>query len=517
MFAADAGWGDTGFREDRVKRGNAARRPGWGICMEEEQREEHQMGLRELLAIARRRWVWIAVPLMLGPIGGYLFSLKITPVFTSQAFVLVEQQKVPDTFVPSMVTDQLETRLLTMQEQILSRTRLQTLIEQFGLYKNDIRRVSTDELVARLKKDIKVTTIRPDASNTLRGFYVAVDADSPGTAQKVCAQVLSMFMEENVNVRSKRAEDTTEFLAAQLEDAKKRLDENDSKLAEFKTRYIGRLPTDEQSNLQMLATLSSRLDAVNEAIAQAHQQRVTQSSILAQRIGSAANVHLPGGKVSDLEKQLVDLHSQLSALEAQYTPEHPDVVAVKSQIAALQQQLESARTSASQGSAAASSQVPDDAESAQLRASVQALDESIKTKRAEQARLEQQTSSFQARIQLSPMVEEQFKGLTRDYESALQNYNDLLTKKTQAEMVRDLEQRREGEQFRVMDAPAFPTKPSWPDRRKFALAGLAAGFALGVIFSAVLEFKERFIRTERDVETHLGFPILAVIQNLEPR
>jgi uncharacterized protein involved in exopolysaccharide biosynthesis len=115
------------------------------------------------------------------------------------------------------------------------------------------------------------------------------------------------------------------------------------------------------------------------------------------------------------------------------------------------------------------------------------------------------------------MVEEQFKGLTRDYENALQFYNDLLNKKTQAEMVRDLEQRREGEQFRVMDAPALPTQPSWPNRQKFALAGLGAGLALGIAFSFVFEFRERFVRTQRDVRAHFALPILAVIPDLEPK
>ncbi len=484
--------------------------------MDEEQQQQSSLGPQEILAIARRRWLWIVIPLLIGPVVAYMISRKITPVFTSQAFVLVEAQKVPDTFVPSMMTDQLETRLLTMQEEILSRTRLQTLIDQFGLYKSDRPRVSMEELVGRLKKDVKVTTLRPDATSTLRGFYVAVNADSPRLAQKLCSQVLAMFMEENVKARSQRAEDTTEFLTGQLDDAKHKLDENDSKLAEFKTRYMGRLPTDEQNNLQMLSSLSTRLDAINEAVAQARQQKVTQSSMLAQRTGSVGNAHLPAGKVTDLEKQLSDLRAQLVTLESQYTPEHPDVVAVKSQIASLQGQLQAARTSPPQATVQPSVQI-DDADTAQLRASIQALDDNIKMKRAEQARLEQEISSFQARIQLSPVVEEQFKGLTRDHESALQFYNDLLTKKTQSEMIRDLEQRREGEQFRVMDAPDLPAKPSFPDRQKFAFGGLGGGFALGAALAAMLELKERFIRTEKDVQTHLGLPVFTVIPNLEPK
>jgi polysaccharide chain length determinant protein (PEP-CTERM system associated) len=479
--------------------------------------EERQMGVQEILAIARRRLWWIVVPVIVGPIAGYLVSLKITPVFTSQAFVLVEQQKVPDTFVPSMVTDQLETRLMTMQDQILSRSRLQPLIEQFGLYKDDLGRASMDELVGRLRKAIKVTPIRPDSSNALRGFYVAVDADNPATAEQVCSRVLSMFMDENLNARSKRAEDTTQFLTGQLNDAKRRLDENDSRLADFKTRYLGRLPTDEQSNLQMLSTLSSRLDAVNEAIAQAQQQRVMQSSLLAQQSASARVEHGTAAKPNDLEKQIADLRAQLATLETRYTPEHPEVVKTKGQIEALQRQLDLARAAPPEPDSPAIVAVPENPESAQLRASIAAIDDSIKSKRAEQARLEAQISSFQARIQLSPVVEEQFKGLTRDYESALQFYNELLTKKTQSEMVRDLEQRREGEQFRVMDAPGLPSKPSSPDEQKFTLGGLISGFALGALLAAILEMKERFIRTEKDIETHVGIPILGVIQNLDPR
>jgi polysaccharide chain length determinant protein (PEP-CTERM system associated) len=479
--------------------------------------EERQLGVQEILAIARRRLWWIVVPVIVGPIAGYLVSLKITPVYTSQAFVLVEQQKVPDTFVPSMVTDQLETRLMTMQDQILSRSRLQPLIEQFGLYRGDLGRASMDELVARLRKAIKVTPIRPDSSNALRGFYVAVDADNPATAEQVCSRVLSMFMDENLNARSKRAEDTTEFLTGQLNDAKRRLDENDSRLADFKTRYLGRLPTDEQTNLQMLSTLSSRLDAVNEAIAQAQQQRVMQSSLLAQQNASAPAAHATTAKPSDLEKQITDLRAQLATLETRYTPEHPEVVKTEGQIEALQRQLDLARSATPEPESPAIVAVPENPGSAQLRASVAAIDDSIKSKRAEQTRLEEQISAFQARIQLSPVVEEQFKGLTRDYESALQFYNELLTKKTQSEMVRDLEQRREGEQFRVMDAPALPSKPSSPDEQKFTLGGLISGLALGALLAAILEMKERFIRTEKDIETHVGIPILGVIQNLEPR
>jgi uncharacterized protein involved in exopolysaccharide biosynthesis len=136
-------------------------------------------------------------------------------------------------------------------------------------------------------------------------------------------------------------------------------------------------------------------------------------------------------------------------------------------------------------------------------------------KKTEQTRLVQEMAELQARIQLSPKVEEDFKGLTRDYESSLQFYNDLLTKKTQSEMVRDLEQKREGEQFRVVDPPSLPSKPSFPDRQKFSLGGFAVGIAFGALLAFFLDFRERFIRSEQDITNYLQIPILATIADLD--
>lgn len=215
-----------------------------------------------------------------------------------------------------------------------------------------------------------------------------------------------------------------------------------------------------------------------------------------------------------MEKQLADLRAQLEELEARYTPDHPEVTDIKRQIQLLQRKLQQTTESENQSnpSVGVSEETP---EVAQLRASVQAIDEGLKAKSAEQIRLEQEIASYQARIQLSPLVEEQYKVLTRDYNSALQFYNDLLAKKTQSEMVRDLEQQREGEQFHVMDAPPLPSKPRSPDRVKFSLGGLASGFALGVLLTAILEFSKRLVRTEHDVSVYLQIPLLGIIQDLE--
>lgn len=474
-----------------------------------------QIGIREVLAIVKRRFWWIVIPVFLGPILGWVVSLKIKPVYTSQAFVLVEQQKVPDAFVPSVVTDQLENRLMTMKDQILSRSRLEPIVRRLNLYNEDAKRVPIEVLVSRLRKSITVTPIRPEGSNSLRGFYVAASTDQPRLAQEVCTEVLSMFTTDSLKARAQRAEDTTSFLSGQLAEAKRKLDDSDAKLAAFKSQYFGRLPTDEQSNLQMLATLSTQLEAANQAVAQAQQQKVIQEAMIAQQVSSQQASAGGSNSPSDLERELTSQRARLVALQARYTAEFPDVIKAKAEIQSLEQQLAVARKNRAETAPATAPSVIDTPELAQLRVSLKSAESNIRLRQAEQVRLERQIGSVQARVRSSPMVEEQFKELSRDYEVSQRFYNDLLSKKSQSEMVTDLERSDGAEQFRVVDPPDLPASPSSPKKIKFVAGGLAMGLLLGLALAFWFEMKERFIRTEEDVQLYLGLPTLAGISNLQ--
>ena len=152
----------------------------------------------------------------------------------------------------------------------------------------------------------------------------------------------------------------------------------------------------------------------------------------------------------------------------------------------------------------------------QMRVALRLTEENIRSKRVEQSHLEEQVQALQSRLQLSPVVEERYKALTRDYETALQFYNDLLSKETQSEMSTNLERQQEGEQFGVMDAPDLPANPTFPDRLKFGLSGLGAGFALGIAMALLLERRENFLRTEDDVVKILALPVLISIPEVKP-
>jgi polysaccharide chain length determinant protein (PEP-CTERM system associated) len=477
--------------------------------MEEEKR---QLGISDALAIMKRRFWWILLPALLAPAIGIGLTFVVTPVYTSKAFVLIEQPKVPDKFVTQVSTDQLDTRLMTLQQQILSRSRLEPIIVRLGLYKDKAGKWSMEEMVERLRKSIDVQLITPEGSARVpSGFYITASADSARTAQEVCTDILSMFMEENLKLREQRAAGTTDFLAGQLEESKRKLDIHDAQLAEFKGKYLGQLPTDEQPNLEMLTTTRTRLETLNQELSQAQQQRIIQESALSQL--NAKKAAPSGVSSSDLQQELTTLQEQLTSLQSRYTDDHPDVRKTKSQIRALQSQIRLANSTTA--APLKDEPVVDTAELRQMRVALRLTEENIRSIRIEQSHLEGQVRTLQSRLQLSPVVEERYKALTRDYETALQFYNELLSKKTQSEMSTDLERRQEGEQFGVMDAPDLPAKPTFPDRLKFGLSGLAAGLALGIGSALLIERRENFIRTEDDVVQILELPVLSSIPELK--
>jgi len=479
----------------------------------ESMEEEKQLGIRQILDIVKRRIWWILIPALLGPAIAIGITFAIKPSYTSTSFVLIEQPKVPDKFVTQVVTDQLDARLMTLQEQILSRSRLEPIVLRLGLFKDKGDKISMDEKVEKLRKAIDVKMITPEGSGRVpSGFYITAKSDTAQSAQQVCTEILSMFMEENLKLRQQRAAGTTQFLSEQLQESKRKLDEHDAQLAEFKGKYLGQLPSDEQRNLEMLTSARTRLETLNQEVSQAQQQKIIQESAISQL--SARKTTSAGSDPTELDKELTSLRAQLAALQSRYTSEHPDIVKLKTQIQLVQNQLKAQNASSAEPASKDEAAV-DTPEMRQLRVALRLTEENIRSKRTEQAHLEEQVRTLQSRLQLSPVVEERYKALTRDYETALQFYNELLGKKTQSEMSTDLERRQEGEQFGVMDAPDLPAKPSFPDRLKFGLSGLAGGFALGILLAILMERRENFIRTEEDVVNILGLPLLVGIPEVK--
>ena len=486
-----------------------------------EERSSRQLTAGEYLSILRRRVWWLLVPTLLGPILGYVISLKLPSRYTSQTLVLVEEQKVPDTFVKPVITDLLEQRLATMQEQILSRSRLKPIVERFGLFA-DKGNLSVDDKIELTRKATEITPVRPDfgfggGRPGMEGFHISFTASNPRLAQQVCGELTSMFMEENLRVREQRAEGTTDFLGSQLEDAKRELDDQDSKLAEFKRKYIGQLPGEDQGNFNMLNSLNGQLDAATQGLNQLQQNRTYIEAMLTTQLQSWQSVQAGTGNSANpetLDQQLAKDQAQLSELLSKYTETYPDVIRLRSDIEQLKKRIQeqNAMPHAAVKEQKTGSEPP---QVQQFRAQLASVEQAIRDKQKDQARIQQQIQTYQTKIQLSPVVEEQYKQLTRDHETALEFYNDLLKKKNQSEMATDLEKRQQGEQFRVLDPPNLPERPTFPDPILFSAGGLGGGLAIGVGLVVLLEFMKKSIRNEKDVTFYLQMATLVTIPDLD--
>jgi uncharacterized protein involved in exopolysaccharide biosynthesis len=264
----------------------------------------------------------------------------------------------------------------------------------------------------------------------------------------------------------------------------------------------------------LLAGLSSQLDAATQSLARAQQDKGFSESMLSQQISTWQASQ--DGIGENPEQRLAPLLIELSRLQARYTEDYPDVVKAKRDIAALRKKIaESEKQKATDGDKLPKSTV-EPQQIAQLRAQVRTFDQVIAEKSHEQDQIKREIRVLQDRIQSSPFIEQQFKLLTRDYQTALEFYNDLLKKRDQSAMASDLERRQEGEEFRVLDAPNLPDKPSFPNHKLFAMGGLAGGLGLGLGLAFFLDMQDTSLRSERDIEMVLQLPVLAMIPALKP-
>jgi polysaccharide chain length determinant protein (PEP-CTERM system associated) len=477
------------------------------------------MAMRQLtaedgIAILRRRWPVLLVLAIVGAGAGWEAARVLPKRFTSQTVVLVEQPTVPGDYVKPVVIENVNQHLASMQEEILSRSRLEPIIKEFGLYSEDIDRAPMDTLVARLRRTITVTPIQPMAqtgSAGLPGFTVSVTFDNPRMAQQISSTITSMFTEANSRARQQTAEETNDFLAAQLSDAKAKLDSQDAKLADFKRHYLGTLPDEAQANLNVLTGLTSQLDAATQALSRAQQDKSFSESMLTQQLANLQATQ-NGQNPDTLELQLSALQAQLTALRSKYTDDFPDVIKVKNDVAELQKQIADSSQESETTTAAPPMKTPAEPSQIQsLRAQIHQHEVEIKERTAQQDELQQQIKVYQARVQSSPAVEQEYKELTRDYQTALDFYNDLLRKRDQSAMATDLERRQEGEQFQVLDAANLPSAPSFPNVQLFILGGAAGGLGLALAYFLFLELTDTSLRNEKDVESLLHLPVLAML------
>jgi polysaccharide chain length determinant protein (PEP-CTERM system associated) len=358
-----------------------------------------------------------------------------------------------------------------------------------------------------MRKDIDIEVVESPGKQELDAFRISYTAADPHLAQKVASELASLLIQENLSEQQQQSENTTQFLSTELEQARQSLADQEAQVRDFKTRYLGELPSQMQSNIEILTGLQNRYEGLTSSLNHSRQQKLYLESLLShyRTLGITASKGTPSSDVSD---EVASLQKELDAARARYTDTHPDVVRLRSELAKAEkrrQQLaagaDGAQTTDADGTKSAASSVDAQAISPvlQLESQLQANEQEIKDTQTQLSGVEQQIREYQGRLNISPIREQKLTDLTRGYDQSKANYDSLLKKQMQSQMATNLEKQQEGRQFRVLDPPSLPRKAFFPDRVKFSLGGLGGGLALGLIIAFLLEKTGDRVRTERDL------------------
>jgi polysaccharide chain length determinant protein (PEP-CTERM system associated) len=431
--------------------------------------------------------------------------------------VLVSPQSVPENLVQATVTSRVEERLQSISQEVMSRTRLETIIAEFRLYEKKHKNLSKEEMVELMRKNIKVEL--PTKKDEKGSFAISFISNDPNTAMAVANRLSSLFIEENLKIREKQASGTTEFLTNELAESKAKLDQMEASVTQYKRRFMGGLPEQRDTNLKILEQMQMQNQRISESLRAAQDRKLfIQKQLSDMEMPASMPVASGTGKENPYlnsssmavnaggtyETKKDTLKRELEDLRIKYTENHPDVIATKKKLANLEKHKDTF-------------DVKTDPRYKELKNQLMATSLDIKRLENENASISAQSNKYLGRIEQTPAREQDMAGLLREYESTKTAYETLLKKSQGAQQAENLEKRQKGEQFRVIDPARVPEEPFSPDVPKILLISLFAGLAGGLALAFIREQLDRSFHDAADVEISLGIKVLATIPKIEAK
>ena len=468
------------------------------------------LDLRDYLGIAQRRALAMLLPAVAVIIIVAVIAERLPNVYRCQTVVLVDPQKVPDSYVPSTITGTISDRLSTIQEQVTSPTRLKHLIDSMGLYPDLRAQMGLQQVIHLMQSSISVELV--DAGGrSLTGFRIAFKGRNPVETAQVTNQIAAMFTEENLKAREQATYGTSDFLQDELQKTSKQLQDKEEELRAIRLRYIQDLPESQQFHVQALEGLRMQMRDAQERISRAQQQIVYLRSLSATTSPSVdLDIEARGSGSSSATQ---DLENKLAALKTRYGPSHPDVRKLQAkldQLRASDAEKHHPESSTPVISAASPHQIHNPVVDAQL----EQLDQEVKQQTEVLSRLQKEADFHTSKIEQVPIFEEKIAGVTRDYESLKHRYNQLVEKKLSADTASALETRQKGERFEILDPAQVPERPYGPNRLLIVGAGVVVGLLLGVATGVTLEVLNGAVLNERVVEQIISKRSIARIPEL---
>jgi len=467
----------------------------------------------------RRKW-WAVLPAIAIAGSVYFWAKTLPNQYRSDTLILVVPQRVPESYVRSTVTTRIEDRLQSITQQILSRTRLERIIQDFNLYPEARKTAIMEDIVDRMRGSINVQVVKGDA------FRVSFTADEARTAMRVTERLASLFIEENLRDREVLAEGTNQFLEAQLEDARRRLIETERKVEEYKRQYDGELPDQREANMQGLHNLEMQLQALTESVNRDRDRHLVlerQGADLEAPDGAPLIATTPTPTVNGPDglpagasaaQQLAGAQENLRNMQTRLTPQHPDVVRMKRIISDLQAKVDAealARPLSAGPAPRNPAEILKKNRQLEIKGELEKLDKQIAVKTEGEQKIRAAMAAYQKRLEAAASRGSELTELTRDYVTLQSTYTGLLSKKEDSKVAANLERRQIGEQFKILDPARLPERPASPNRSQLHSFGVLGGIAFGLALAALMEYLDKRLKTESDVRAALNLMVLAAI------
>ena len=527
------------------------------------QASEPVLSLQTYVAMFHRRRTLIVLA------GGVLLGLSLAAAFLwpatykSMATILIEEQEIPSELVHSTITSYADQRIETIKQQVMSRTTLWKVVEQYNLYPDLRRTNSAEEVVRQFTKNIAVEVISADVvdkrtqhpTKATIAFTVAYQSTSPDLAQKVANELTSLFLGENLKSRERQAQEATSFLQQEAENLSKHIGEVDEKIAKFKQRASGALPELMSLNLQLMSQSDRELMDIDQQVRTLEERKNYLEGELATIKPNTPIMSVTGERILDSTERLRTLRAEYAGASANLSSDHPDIQKMKQEIEALEKetgqlpeienaskQLINARTSLATASKRFGSEHPDVVQARRtigaleqevrqlgsaplrkpmvrpenpayinLQAQLNSATSSLNALRATRTVVKQRLQDYAARLERTPEMEPDYLFLTRDRDTSGQKYQDIRSRLLEAKVSEGLEVQRKGERFSLIDPPSLPEKPDKPNRPAIVLLGFILALAGGIGFGAAAESLDHSIRTPEQLGQLTQLPPLAVI------
>ncbi len=479
------------------------------------------------MAVLRRHKVQIlAVTAVIAAIAGAV-AIGLPPVYRSTATILVQEQEIPPDLVRSTITSFADERIQVISQQVMTRAVLLELVDKYGLYEKYRQRSTRDEILERMRKDIKLTTVNADISDRSSGrrvnatiaFTISYDSPQPDRALKVASDLASLYLDENVKARQQSVAETTAFLAQEADRLGAQIQDIEGKLAQFKRRYAGRLPDSSVVNMQLAERTGSELMRIDREISTLQERRIAleaQLPVVAPNMPPATNA---GGERSlSPAERMRSLEADLAKLKERYSDDHPDVQRTKRSIAALKAsgvKQVAAAEGADKQTAPDTLRKPDNPAYIALTTQIEGVKRELNQLSVLRDDLRAQQRTYDARLSQIPEIEREYHDLTRDYDNAKTRYSEVKAKQMQAQVSQELEEGRKAERFSLGEPAHLPERPVSPNRPAVALIGAIAALGGGLGLAWLRDALDPSVKGPLELARIATVPILTAIPYIE--